>query len=268
MLRELVKNVPRCTWRAKWGLPLAALLVLALSFVLGRRVTAHYIAAAPVSATPFLLDLETYNFQDDPQGELVGKRTVARRSDGTTAVIDTTLGRIGLQHGLTSRKLQFMDGRTIALFDWAKVKSTWRQSGDRMAEIKARLLYPPENCVSPGYTFLGYGELHGLRVAIASHSHDGGQRTYWRAPSLGCQDLEVRDEGLTSSGSRGLRVETRTANLSLDEPEPELFTEGEGYEEVTPSEALRRGIRWAGLPWDDSMQRWADKADQGYFAAK
>jgi hypothetical protein len=178
--------------------------------------------------------------------------------------------RNGIRAGETVRTLRFADGRFIKLFDSIGVKSTWPAiKPDIEASHQAQVMGRAPDCVFiPDESFVGYDELLGQKVAIVNGivaTRDANEAwTYWRAPALGCHLLQYRVEAIEPDGSRRLQLESRPLSLMLQEPDPALFDEGEGYTELAPSEASRREAQRLSVTLDATFEQQSKVADEIY----
>jgi hypothetical protein len=232
--------------KSRLSLPLWVLCGAAVvgCFYLSRNLDIGRIARAEVVVTPFVLEMESYSFESNPAGELISKSTIARRSDGATALVTTALGRVGLEAGETARKITLTDGTIFTLVDSIRAKTTWpRMSREQLAAMKARLVDPPKNCVFPGETLVGYKTVMNERVAaIRWPPMPKYEHVDWRAPSLGCQSLGYTSYVKESDGNSRPRAEGRPTSLTLGEPDAGLFDLGTNHEELRPSERVRRQV--------------------------
>jgi hypothetical protein len=199
----------------------------------------------------------------------MARETIARRSDGTSVLLTSVLGRVGLDSGETARKITFVDGRIVTVVDSVGAKTTWpRMSAQGIAQMKARLSHPPPNCVFPGDTLTGYGRVIGFETASVKWLPIGNyEHTEWRAPGLGCQSLQYKIEVKGSDETLKLLAEGRATSLKVGEPDPQLFDEGVGYVELKPSDMLRRQVQKLGIPWDSDMQHWGEERDKVYLGS-
>src|SRR5690348_5252327 len=124
-------------------------------------------AGAHVSAIPFVLQLDNYNFDSDPNGTLFQKKMVARRSDGAT--VDTSTVGL-LPWGKTVTRVTYPDGTWLNVYDLISAKTTWRMKAMELAAFKERLQNRgPANCVfetEGNPTFLRSEFIFGQRVAV------------------------------------------------------------------------------------------------------
>src|SRR5687767_3533086 len=91
----------RRTWLILAGVCVAA----GFTYYAAMKMTVVHRANAQVAAAPFLAEMHTYTYKSSSVGELLAKRIIARRSDGTTASIHSA-GPI--ERGWTSKKIQYM----------------------------------------------------------------------------------------------------------------------------------------------------------------
>ena len=125
------------------GIVLAVPAVALMGFVFTKTAVLNHYALAQSTATPFVLEMEVYVLKDQVEGELLTRKVVARRSDGTSVLKATVFGRVGLEAGLMGRRINFIDGSSISLVDWLHSKTTWpRPSAEAAAFHKARILPP------------------------------------------------------------------------------------------------------------------------------
>ncbi|MCZ2146174.1 MAG: hypothetical protein LC126_00175 [Bryobacterales bacterium] len=161
-------SIMTLTLLSKGKLQFTALLTGAIAtFYAARYLRVVQMANAQVTAAPFFLELMIS--QPGPDGTLVPFRrmALARRSDGTTVSIESA----GFLHsGQTSRKVTFLDGRSLSIVDALKMKSTWPvQRPEVVAALRARLTSPQKDCMPPsgrGPRLLGMEKLHGEDAAV------------------------------------------------------------------------------------------------------
>lgn len=241
-------------------------MLLILSMVLGiacvvlpRSHRAHAESSHPI-AVPFTLETETYSFsKGKAQGELISRDLTARRADGTTATVSTLFP--GQPHQRSIRVIRYPDGRELRLADAiaAKTVESWRRDVPRRAQL---LVNPPADCVFAGWEkFIKKDTVLGHTVDMVRH---GFADTEWRARDLGCQTIESRN-GYKHGDGLLLDGETRAVVLKLGGPSPRLFDDGRNYAELKPSDFLRRETARAGIPWNEDLQREADRDDRFYL---
>ncbi len=227
----------------------ACLLACLISAVAGdvfRAGTVRLIAQSEVRVTPFVLERAIYFCSANPAGKLANKETIARRSDGTTVRI-ISVGPLARDVHL--RELHYLDGSTVGLADFLKSKTSWPASEQQAAWLSSQMLHSAQNCVTVGETLVAE------RAAVLDHEVAvvkrilklGPTLTVWRAPDLGCAELQYRIEDPQPDGSYKLVTEDRAVSLKLVEPDPALFDEGRDYAELRPSVQDSRIDAWFGV---------------------
>jgi len=233
-----------------WTLGICAFAVAC--FYTARHWTIEIKVHAQVRATPFVLDTDYYNFEKQPQGELMERRVTARRSDGSTAVVYWL--HWGRPYWRTSeipfRTLTFLNGTGINVLDLITSRTMVKRDAG-LAVLKERLVNPPPNCM---YRFagqenlLGNDTVAGQRVGVVEYLqqsplHDNvlteTRTTMWLAPGLGCEQLQYRYQTKQADGSYKLMTEARLAFLKIGEPETSYFDPAPNYTEMKPSEVLK-----------------------------
>jgi hypothetical protein len=69
-------------------------------------------------------------------------------------------------------------------------------------------------------------------------------------------------------GTVVVRSEQRAVSLELEEPDASSFDEGANYEELWPSELLRKELERQGLTWNANLQKQAQLEDDRYSSRK
>lgn len=191
---------------------------------------------------------------------------MARRSDGATANV-ATVGLI--EWGTTTRKVTYPDGIWASVYDMIAAKTTWHMHPVALASMKQRLQNPPADCVfktEGNPRFIRNETLLGHQVAIIQTLTSTERGTFWRAPDLGCEELQFRYEAIQSDGSFKLFSEERLISLKIGEPEPRLFELGANLKEMKPSEAHRLYFEKLGVPEDDNTKRVSEQMDRSYMS--
>ena len=235
-----------------------------LCFYGAKRLTIHRIASAQVRVVPFLLEDDSYNFDEKAEGELFLKKVTARRSDGAVAEI-STVGPVSL--GKTIRKVRYPDGTSVDFFDLIAAKTSWRMTSPQLGGLKEHLQNPPPNCVhetegSP--KVIGEDIILEQRVLVVQANLSMGRMTQWKAPDLDCQTLRMRFEALQPDGSLKLKAEGRPAALAIGEPPATMFDSGKNYRELKPSEAQSEYLQRTGVPEDEETKSSVQPLDQKY----
>jgi hypothetical protein len=238
--------------------PLTITLVAAATMLLGRSVT---VAAQVVVVQPFYLEQTTSATNSDTGvfGPYKTK-TVARRSDGVTAVVDglgpNSSGRI--------REVTSPDGLAVTAWENVKLKTTWPPKNEEAMILREQLKNVSPECRVVSYDaagqegerFLRFDTVNDQRVVVVQSVAANYIITTWKAPALACQELHYTSEKIGPGGSHVLSWETVTTHLQLGEPDPRLFTVDADYAESKPSVALRALIRSViSIPEDEANLR-------------
>ena len=248
-------------------------LVVGLASAVGvyfaaRTTTIMTLAHAQSIAVPFLAEMEI-TFPDGQGGSTVGRRrTLARRADGTTSFISTAGA---LSWGETSRKMTFMDGRSISMIDSMKIKSTWpNRPAKEIAYRKMLFAAQDQVCIPQGTTerLLRYDVLGGEKVAVTSIESHGKRKTLWKAARLGCELLSYVVERSNPDGTYQLSAEGRMTRLVIGEPDARYFTDGSDYIETLPSRAQSLFLSKMGLAEDEELLEMGRQLDTTYPASE
>jgi hypothetical protein len=246
---------------------LSALCIAAVAiFYAAKHIRIIQLASAQVTAAPFTLQLVMRKPGDNGSMTVYRYKVSARRSDGSTAQVET----VGpLSGGQTARRVTFLDGRSLSLVDALRLRSTWpMRRPEEVAALRARLSEPPANCMPPiesgNTTLLGTENLNGENVAVIQSSEGGYRLTRWVAPRLGCEPLQYRSEKLSQDGAATLTVEAKAVSLVLAEPDPRLFDVGSDYEETLPSIVQSRSVTQAGLEESQELKDSGRILDEHY----
>lgn len=214
-------------------------------------------------ATSFTLETEAYSYQHNVKGEILSRTVTARRPDGTTVTAETIFP--GKPHEHAMRLIRYPDGHSLGLIDAIAAKTTWPANPGQAAFDKQRLLHPPADCVLANYEeLIGNDVVLSHKVNVMSVSF---QNTAWRAPNLGCEEIQSR-QGYNHEGVFKLLSETKAVSLKLGEPDIRLFDPGVRYAELRPSEVLRRETTRVGIRWSEILQQEADREDAMYLAKR
>jgi hypothetical protein len=218
-------------------------------FYIAEHWTIEIKAHAQVRATPFVAEMALYNFEKNPQGELMEKRLTARRSDGSTAVVYWLHWGLHwrLHYWRTSeipfRTLTLLNGTRFNVLDLIASRMIVKKDAE-LAALKESLVNPPPNCM---YRFAGQEDLLGTETVAGQKVgvielvqqlplHDNvltnTRTTRWLAPDLGCEQLQYRYETKQADGSYKLTTAGRLAYLKIGEPEASYFDPAPNYPAV------------------------------------
>lgn len=237
-----------------------------LCFIAARTSVTALLAQQTVKVVPFVIERQTFNFEKDPNGKLIYRQTLARRSDGTTA----SVGSVGLiEWGAVTRKIEFMDGIWVSAYDSIGAKTTWHMASNRLAALKQRITNPPANCVfeTEGNPIsIGNDKVLGHEVVIVQATASDFRTTSWRAQDLGCEDLKFRYEKPNSDGSYKLVSEENAVSVSLGEPSPNYFELRPDMKEMKPSDAHALYFQKLPIPEDENTKKVSKQLDEQYLS--
>ena len=238
-------------------------LVIAVSFYGARHATFHIKAYAQITATPFVAETDVYEFRSNPQGTLFFKKVVARRSDGSTAEVSSK----GPIWSASMRKVAFMNGSTVSVFDFISARSSFQMKPQELAELKRKLNNSPADCVyRSDAQIIDRQTLFGQQVIVQQHliniNQEQMRATEWLAPKLGCEQLGYRYEVKQPDGSFKLQTDGRLISLEMKEPGAAFFDPAANFDELLPSEVMRRHYQKIGQPEPKEIEEQVKKADE------
>lgn len=248
---------------ASWGLIICTLGVG--TYYVSKRWTLRAAAQAPVHVQPFTLELLEISYASKPGGEIMARRTVARRSDGAEAVL-----QLFPQHpeAGVGRKLEFPDGSVSSIFQAVGAKMSGFLRADELARKKQWLTNPPSNCARPYETALRVEQVLGHEAWVVQASLSKHRITSWRAREFGCEEIKALIEEVTPAGTYKLLVEVEPLYLAEGEPDPVLFDPSDQYKEMPPSRIRQEFLRRLGYTEQNCpsccRNHWDSKADLAY----
>jgi hypothetical protein len=145
------------------------------------------------------------------------------------------------------RIISSIDGTGVTVCDSLGMKMTHPVLvGEDFDQFRARILYPPDNCVRNDLeTLVGFREISGERVAVitsrplpsAWDPANTMRTTDSRAIELACENLGYSiEEESHVDGSQKLMTKAWLVSLTLGDPDPALFQVSPTVREVTRSE--------------------------------
>jgi hypothetical protein len=241
--------------------------VLAGTFVLtGGVLSSERHAAAQTAITPFYLEQTLSGESDAGRFGPMQTRTVARRADGTTAII----ARVGPAFAGRIRKVIAPSQHAVTVWENTNYKTSWPSQDEDALRLSSQLRVVSPKCLGDR-EFLRFDTTMNQQVAVVRISVGNHTLTEWRAPALLCEELYRTGERLQPDGSRLLTAETVTTALRLGESDPALFDIDSSYVESEPSVGLRALIRWTQgsvLPpaVEAELRRGIESADEFYHS--
>ncbi|HKV27091.1 MAG TPA: hypothetical protein VJN90_02300 [Candidatus Acidoferrales bacterium] len=265
-------------WSSLQGRPawlLVALMLAVGSYWLASSFVSRSSAQSPITVTPFTLASNLYDFTQGPAAVLVGQKTIARRSDGSTAEIGPFLGKAGRQSGLTERELAFADGHGMMIVDAVKAKATWPPlTGSHLKAWLDSSVQSPTGCLSPafaahGHQFKGTSTILGENVDVIQWQPLGGRTIVeWADPKLGCEAVQYEIHELQTDGSMKVGFAGKPAALKIGEPDGALFDEEAGYTEMRPSQIIQLALTKIGHAGNDFSEKEGQRLDRAYLGEK
>jgi hypothetical protein len=186
------------------------------------------------------------------------KRTLARRSDGSTASVQWNKFP-GSDRFLAHKRVDLVpERRTVIVAEQVKAKSTiyWSPNGDALANA----LVP---VVTGDFTVVANESLLGYEVVKSLRDERMMRITRWHAPALGNFVLRELWERKAEDGRIVAISEKLATSVQLGEPEPSLFEVALELSEMAPSAAdeLTRRLFFDRKPMDSET---ASRLDRDY----
>jgi hypothetical protein len=230
-------------WTVKlknWIAPIGIVACLsACSYWTGKQFITRTLAAANVDVTPYTLDRVDFTVKNGAE-VVVGRGTISRRRDGAIHTISTRYDPSTGTPTFTIRRIDFADGSVAMVVDSIRAKSTAQLPQDRIARIKAQLLNPPPGCQEVNETSDGQETLLGhsaIRVIRQKQSDSLVRFTEWRMPDFSCATIQgYMQERPNVNGPWATITGFRATSITEADPDPSLFTNWQGYEEMKPSD--------------------------------
>ncbi len=252
--------LPKSNRWTSWTARLALIAICAVGlFYAAKNLKIIQMAHAQVIATPFLLQLDIY----DGNGTVFKKSTIARNSDGTTAMMES----VGpLSAGQFARKIVYLDGRSLSIVDAIRSRTVWPNApAKQVAFLRNRLSNPPKDCeVGRAGTVLRADQIMGENVSVVEAVSGEYRLTHWSAPRLGCESIYYRSEKRNPDGSYSLSAEAKPVVFVVGEPDAKYFDPGASYEDMKPSAVQTKFFQQMGLEENKGQQDRQRKLDEKY----
>lgn len=275
-----IRRVVRSLINARSATAVALLTILAAAgYWSGKRVFVHVYADEAINVRPYVMSYDGIVVHDGVE-KIIGRTTESRRHDGALHYIGIHYGQSPKQQDATFRRVDLPDGTTAFISDAVHAKSTGRKPQPDLARQIAETFFSrigPE-CTEKavinetvegtdtlfGYSAVRISTLHGKDKA----ARDAGlsREVEWRLPEFNCviaqSFLQTRasktEEWKTSLGNR-------LTAIAATEPEPALFINWLGYDEMKPSDVGRRIAIAQGLTPETCPRCFApDPSDANY----
>ena len=180
------------------------------------------------------------------------------------AMLAYRAGESGAQASM--RTIFYPDGRRTDMLDKFHAVTDWPADPILVAGNKHRFAASQRECrETPGQYVVGRTKLGGVNVVIVKQFPKGSAGiTWWRAPELGCAELQQTRSEVQADGSFRLADETKFVSIRLGPPDAALFAVPKDYASIKPSQALRLWAKQAGQKWNSNLQAQAEQADAQY----
>jgi hypothetical protein len=245
----------------------------------GKQLFVHVYADEPISVRPYVISYDNIVVHDGVE-KIIGRTTESRRQDGAMHTVGTHYGQSPKQQDATFRRVEFPDGRLAFISDAVHAKSTGRRPQADVARQNAATFFDRTgpDCVSKegvretvegtdtlfGYQAVRFSQFTGKDKA----EQDAGlSRTVtWRLPEFNCVVAQTFLQTRTSKAGEWKTAKgNRLTAIAATDPDPALFTNWLGYDEMKPSDIGRRIAIAQGLTPETCPRCFApDPSDANY----
>jgi hypothetical protein len=170
--------------------------------------------------------------------------------------------------GWTSRGIRYPDGLYQVIYDDAKVVTSYRYTPDEMFHRLNGAADPASGCAvsvngvaaKPPHILQGYETRFGVKVARIL---DNNGFVKWYAPALKCVEVEhYMDWNPAKPGTNTSHLVSDS--VTMQDPDPVLFTVPGDYSELPPSKAQEKHLRASVVPIPESgiqklVANWAQR---------
>jgi hypothetical protein len=250
-----IQRVVRSPSDRRFATACALLAVLAASgYWGGKMLFVRVYAQSTINVRPYVMDYDSISVHDGVE-RIIGRTTESRRHDGAMHYNGIHYGQSPKQQDATFRRVDLPDGTAALISDAIHAKSTvHKPRADVARQIEATFFdRTGPDCASKegaketiegtdvlfGYSAVRISQLTGKNKAA---QEAGLSRVVaWRLPEFNCvvaQDFSQTrasktEEWKTTFGNR-------LTAIAATEPNPALFTNWLGYDEMKPSEIGRK----------------------------
>src|SRR5271166_117808 len=280
MNMERMQQAARRLVNARSSAVAALLAVLAAAGYWGGKLAfVHVYADEPINVRPYVMSYDSIVVHDGVE-RIVGRTTESRRHDGALHYIGTHYGQSPKQQDAAFRRVDLPDGMTAFISDAVHAKSTGRRPQADVARQNAANFFDrtgPDCASKEGAreTIEGTDVLFGYSAVRISQftgkdkaAQDAGlsRDVDWRLPDFNCV---IAQEFLQTRGSKTDKWKTTQGNrltaIAATEPDPALFTNWLGYDEMKPSDIGRKIAIAQGLTPETCPRCFApDPSDSNY----
>jgi hypothetical protein len=224
---------------------LAAAVVI--GYFAGRQTLIGVSASSNIQVRPYVMET-TDSVTSGGQEHVTAHDVVSRRRDGAVDDSSTVYGAQGPE--VTVRREEFPGGLNVVIYDSLHAKSTTVQPSGTVDAQQSWLVNSPPQCATPGETVDGTDKLFGNRaVRILRQQPDRLSRIlFWRLPGFNCVTVQLlAQKRAAASGAWETVQEKRLTGFSETDPNPSLFSNWVGYQEMKPSDVKAAYLRSRGV---------------------
>jgi len=187
--------------------------------------------------------------------KIIGHTTESRRHDGATHMSGVFYAAVPGQQNFTARRVDFPDGNTAMISDAVHAKSSARRPQDDVARQNKADFFDRvgPDCSSKegaretiegtdtlfGYSAVRFSQLTGKDRATQEAALS--RFVSWRLPDFNCVEVQGFSQTSASKTEEWKTTQgNRLISITATEPDPALFTNWLGYDEMKPSDIARR----------------------------
>lgn len=216
------------------------------------------------TVTPFTLKTRLLFFEEQSPYTHLTMQLTARRADGTTVMLAYRPGMS--EERAHVRTIAYPDGRRTEVLDEFRAVTKWPRDPKVAAATNRDFVKSWDECRdAPGEYVAGHATLDGVNaVIVKAFPKRSSGTTWWRAPQLGCADLQQTYTEVQADGSFKLVTEAKLVTIQLGPPDRALFSVPSNYANVKPSQALHLEAKLLGHKWDADLQAQGEREDAEY----
>jgi len=246
-------------------------LLVTLHYSSGKQVFTRVFASTDLNVRPYVM--EKIHFIVSEGKEIVTAKVIeSRRRDGATHESHTYFNHDGTvaQEG---RRFELPDGYTGMVMDSIRSKSTIRIPDAEAASKKTDLMNPPPQCARPGEIVEGEESLFGnqtMRIVQQAKSDSLERNVTWRMPNFNCVTVQTwLQKRAEPMGEWKTYQGIRFSAFAEADPDPRIFVDWRGYEELKPSDLKRKLLRKNGVTPEQCPQCFEDDpSDKKYLESR
>lgn len=226
----------------------------AIGYRTGKLLFVHVYADEPIKVRPYVLTYDNIVVHDGVE-KVIGRTTESRRHDGAKHMSGVFYAAVPGQQDLIARRVDLPDGTTAMISDAVHAKSSARKpQADVARQNKADFFdRTGPDCISKegaretmegtdtlfGYSAVRFSQLTGKDRATQEAALS--RFVSWRLPDFNCFEVQDFSQVRASKAEEWKTTQgNRLTGITATEPDPALFTNWLGYDEMKPSDVARR----------------------------